>query len=264
MFWVGGLMMFLLPNWEVGATTICTERTLSNSRVAMGSVLAEDDLKLMAKAKPYWGLGMSETLGPYTYGDELRAPGFPLCAPLDHIADRYEVRVVDEDDIPVGDGETGEIQVRGYALTSALHKIERSEFFTPDGFYRTGDTGLREGSRIHFVGRSGDVIKTAGANVSPAEVELEMQQLDGVHSAYVVGLSDGERGQLVVAAVIPREGAVLDFADIEVKLRQRMSAYKVPRAYVVIAREEVPLLHSNKVARREIAHILAEKLGRKP
>ena len=256
--------MHLLPNWEVGAITICTESTLNNSRVAMGSVLAEDDVKLMAKAKPFWGLGMSETLGPYSYGDELRAPGFPLCAPMDHIADRYEVRVADEDGTPVGDAGTGEVQVRGYALTPGLHKIEQSEYFTPDGFYRTGDMGLREGNRIHFIGRSGDMIKTAGANVSPAEIEMEMQQLDGVHSAYVVGLPDSQRGQLVVAAVVAREAVVLDFIDIEAKLRQKLSAYKVPRAYVAITREEVPLLHSNKVARREIARMLAEKLGRNP
>ena len=44
MFWIGGLVMYLFPNWEVGATSVCTERTLSNSRMAMGSVLAEDDL----------------------------------------------------------------------------------------------------------------------------------------------------------------------------------------------------------------------------
>ncbi len=252
------------PYLRWGAITICTERTLNNSRVAMGSVLAEDDIKLMANAKPFWGLGMSETLGPYTYSDEMRAPGFPLCAPLDHIADRYEMRVADEDGIPVGDAGTGEVQVRGYALTPGLHKVERSEYFTPDGFYRTGDMGLREGSRVHFIGRGGDMIKTAGANVSPAEVEMEMQQLDGVHSAYVVGLPDSHRGQLLVAAVVPREGAVLDVNEIEVKLRQRLSAYKVPRAYVTITREEIPLLHSNKVARREIARMLAEKLGRNP
>jgi acyl-CoA synthetase (AMP-forming)/AMP-acid ligase II len=262
MFWVGGLMMYLLPNWEVGAITVCTERTLSNSRIAMGSVLAEEDIKLMGSAKPYWGLGMSETLGPYSYGDELRAPGFPLCAPMDHFADRYEVRVADEDGNPVGDGETGEIQVRSYALTPGLHKIERSDYFTPDGFYHTGDMGLIEGRRVHFIGRNGDMIKTAGSNVSPAEVEMEMQQLDGVHSAYVVGLPDKERGQLVVAAVVPRDGVTLDFAEIEAKLRQRLSGYKVPRAYVAIAREEVPMLHSNKVARRQIETMMAARLGR--
>lgn len=262
MFWVGGLMMYLLPNWEVGATTVCTERTLNNSRIAMGSVLAAEDMQLMAAARPYWGLGMSETIGPYSWGDELRVPGYLMCAPMDHFADRYDVRVADEEGNQVGDGEVGEIQVRGYPVTTGLHKIEREEYFTPDGFYHTGDMGLVEGSRVHFVGRNGDMIKTMGSNVSPAEVEMELQALEGVHSAYVVGLPDKERGQLVVAAVVPREGAKLDFADIEATLRKRLSSYKVPRAYVEITREEVPMLHSNKVSRRQIETLMASKLGR--
>jgi acyl-CoA synthetase (AMP-forming)/AMP-acid ligase II len=262
MFWIGGLMMYLLPHWEAGAISICTDKTLNNSRVAMGSVLADEDMKLLAQAPPYWALGMSETLGPYAYADILRVPGYPLCAPLDHVADRYEVRVADEAGIPVGDGHTGEIQVRGYALTPGLHKVERAEYFTPDGFYHTGDMGLVEGQRIHFIGRNGDMIKTAGANVSPAEVELEMQALEGVHSAYVVGIPDPERGQLLVAAVVAREGVTLDFEQIQEKLRQRLSHYKVPRAYLAISRDEVPLLHSNKVARRQIAAWAADKLGR--
>jgi acyl-CoA synthetase (AMP-forming)/AMP-acid ligase II len=261
MFWVGGLMMHLLPNLEVGATSVCTERTLSNSRVAMGSVLAPEDLQLMAQNRPYWALGMSETLGPYSYSDILREPNYPLCAPLEHIADRYEVRVADEDGCQVTDGETGEIQVRGYALTPGLHKVEQAEYFTADGYYHTGDMGLVDGSRILFVGRNGDIIKTAGANVSPAEVEMEMQELEGVHSAYVVGVPDRERGQMLVAAVVPREGATLDFGQIQETLRQRLSSYKVPRAYLSIARDEVPLLHSNKVARRQLQAWVANKLG---
>lgn len=263
MFWVGGMMMYLLPNLEVGAVTVCTERTLSNSRMAMGSVLPEEDLKLLSnQPKPWWGLGMSETLGPYSYGDEFRAPGYPVCAPMDHFADGYEVRIADENDRQVGDGEIGEMQLRGYPVTPGLHKIEREGYFTPDGYYHTGDMCLVEGKRIHFVGRGGDMIKTAGSNVSPAEVEMEMQALEGVHSAYVVGLPDRERGQLVVAAVVPRDGVELDFADIEAQLRQRLSSYKVPRAYVAIGRDEVPMLPSNKVARREIAAMMARKLGR--
>jgi acyl-CoA synthetase (AMP-forming)/AMP-acid ligase II len=261
MFWVGGLMMYLLPNWEVGAVTVCTEGTSTNNRVAIGSVLAHEDLNAAARLPPYWGLGMSETLGPYSYGDEVRVPGYPLCTPMDHIADRYEVRLVDEEGKPVAEGTPGEIQIRGYAVTRGLHKIEPSEHFEPDGFFRTGDVALVEGGRMHFVGRDGDMIKTAGSNVSPAEVEMELQQLDGVHSAYVVGLPDGERGQLVVAALIPREGARLDVKQIETQLRQRLSSYKVPRAYVVITHDEVPMLISNKVARRQLERMLARKLG---
>jgi acyl-CoA synthetase (AMP-forming)/AMP-acid ligase II len=262
MFWVGGLMMYLLPNWGIGAVTACTEGTATSSRVAMGSVLADEDLKLIAQNLPYWGLGMTETAGPYSYGDVIRVPGYPLCAPLDHIADRFEVRVADENGNQVGDGEIGEVQVRGYAVTPGLHKIERADFFSPDGFYHTGDMALMQGKRILFVGRNGDMIKTASTNVSPAEVELEMQHLDGVHSAYVVGLPDKERGQLVVAAVVPRDGAKLDFVDIEGKLRQRLSSFKVPRMYVEITREEVPMLHSNKVGRRLFESMLAKRLGR--
>ena len=262
MFWIGGMMMYLMPDWMAGAITTCTERTLSNSRVAMGSVLAAEDVALMGQSKPYWGLGMSETLGPYSYGDEVRAPGHPMCAPMDHWADGYEVRVADEDDQAVGDGEIGEVQVRGYPVTPGLHKIERSDYFTADGYYHTGDMALVEGSRVHFIGRNGDMIKTAGSNVAPGEVEMEMQAIEGVHNAYVVGLPDKERGQLVVAAVVPREGVKLDFAEIEAKLRKQLSSYKVPRAYVEITREEVPMLHSNKVGRRLLAEMVAEKLGR--
>jgi acyl-CoA synthetase (AMP-forming)/AMP-acid ligase II len=262
MFWVGGMMMKLMPNWEAGAASICTERTMSNSRVAMGSVLAAEDVAQMVQFKPYWGLGMSETLGPYSYGDELRAPGHPMCPPMDHWADGYDVRVADENDVAVGDGETGEVQVRGYPVTPGLHKIERSDYFTADGYYHTGDMALVEGTRVHFVGRDGDMIKTAGSNVAPGEVEMEMQALDGIHNAYVVGLPDKERGQLVVAAVVAREDASIDFAEIEAKLRKQLSSYKVPRAYIEITREEVPMLHSNKVGRKLLTQLIAEKLGR--
>ena len=263
MFWVGGLMMSLLPNWEAGATTTCSERTLNNSRMAMGSVLPAEDLKAMSnQSRPWWGLGMSETLGPYSYGDAFRAEGYPVCAPMDHWADRYEVRIVDDNDQPVADGEIGELQIRGYPVTPGLHKIERDEHFTPDGFYHTGDMCKVDGTRVHFIGRGGDMIKTASSNVSPAEVEMEMQALEDVHSAYVVGLPDQERGELVVAAVVPREGVTLDFAKIEAELKRRLSSYKVPRAYVAITREEVPMLHSNKVSKRLVEKLMAEKLGR--
>ncbi len=262
MFWVGGLMMYLFPNWEVGGRTVCSEGTPTNHRVAIGSVLAEDELKAGTRSPPYWGLGMSETLGPYSHGDQLRAPGYPLCSPMDHIADRFEIRIVDDEGRIVPEGVPGEIQVRGYALTPGLHKIERTEHFAADGFYRTGDMVLVEGKRIMFVGRCGDMIKTAGSNVSPAEVEMEIQQLAGVHRAYVVGLPDPERGQLVVAALVARDGVTLDFNEIEMTLRQRLSSYKVPRAYALITHEEVPMLPSNKVARRQIEALLARKLGR--
>ena len=261
MFWVGGLMMYLFPNMQVGATTVCTEGTQTNSRFAMGSVLAEEDKLSRPAGLTIWALGMTETLGPYSYADVEREPGYPLCPPLDHIADNFEVRIANEKGEELPAGEVGEIQVRGYALTAGLHKMHRENYFTADGFYHTGDLGLKEKDRIHFVGRDGDMIKTVGSNVSPAEVELEMQQLEGIHSAYVVGIPDKERGQLVVAAVVLRDGVTVNFDEVEHKLRERLSSYKVPRAYRVITREQVPMLPSNKVAKREIARMMEEYLS---
>jgi acyl-CoA synthetase (AMP-forming)/AMP-acid ligase II len=262
MFWVGGLMISLLPNMEMGVASLCSEGTPISSRYAMGSVLAPEDLAEMKQTPPFWGLGMSETLGPYALGKEFRAPGYPVCAPLDIVADRFEMRVADANGRPVADREIGEIQVRGYALSPGLHKIEREEYYTADGFYHTGDLGLVEGERVHFVGRDGDMIKSAGSNVSPAEVEMEMQALDGIHSAYVVGLPDAERGQLVAAAIVPREGSSIDPDAIQKELRQKLSPYKVPQAYILLTRDEVPMLFSNKVDRRRIRTLTAERLGR--
>jgi acyl-CoA synthetase (AMP-forming)/AMP-acid ligase II len=262
MFWVGGLMMYLLPDLVAGATTACTEGTSTSNRFSMGSVLAKEDMAAINQKPPYWGLGMSETLGPYSWGDEQRAEGRLLCAPMDHFADRYEVRIADENNQPVGDGEIGELQIRGYPVTTGLHKIERDAYFTPDGYFRTGDMCEVEGSRIHFVGRDGDMIKTSSSNVSPAEVEMELMELPGIHVAYVLGLPDEQRGQMVAAAVVPRENVELDFAGIEAALKQRMSGYKVPKAYAEFRHEEIPMLPSNKVARRVLAEMLAERLGR--
>src|SRR3546814_10686497 len=86
---------------------------------------------------------MTETLGPYSYGDVHRVPGRPLCAPMDHWAEGFEVRVVDESNQPVAEGGIGEIQVRSAAVTPAIHKMSHEKFFTPDGFLRTGDMGQR-------------------------------------------------------------------------------------------------------------------------
>jgi acyl-coenzyme A synthetase/AMP-(fatty) acid ligase len=229
----------------------------------MGSVLTEDDLAMLSRQpKPWWGLGMSETLGPYSYaGDEFRAPRRPLCAPLDHFADGYDIRIADENNQPVPDGGIGEMQVRGYPVTPGLHKIERDAYFTPDGYYRTGDMCEVAGNRIHFVGRDGDMIKTAGSNVSPAEVEMELMALDGIEAAYVFGVPDHDRGQIVVAAVIAAEGHSPDFAAVEAEMRRKLSGYKVPRRWVPITRAEVPLLHSNKVARRELAELVKARLA---
>ena len=93
------------------------------------------------------------------------------------------------------------------------HGRERHETFDPDGWFRTGDLFHVDADGLHyFHGRRGDMIKTAGANVSPREVEAVLADAAGLR-AHVVGLDDAERGQRVAAVLV--SDAPVDLAALE-------------------------------------------------
>ena len=136
------------------------------------------------------GLGMTELCGnhlgidPYLpQSPERTETGGPPIEGLHHLL------VDPESGEPVPVGTPGEIWVRGYSLMQRLHKREREDAFTADGYYRTGDCGVEyDDGWIRFTGRLGDLIKTGGGtNVTPGEVELALADCDGVLEAYVVG-----------------------------------------------------------------------------
>jgi acyl-CoA synthetase (AMP-forming)/AMP-acid ligase II len=195
-----------------------------------------------SQGDPASGIGMTETFGAWN-----SVAGF-------------ECRVVDPDtgDI-LGDGEVGEFQVRGYSLMQGMHKREREEVFTPDGFYRTGDLGYLEKGRAFFKARLKDMIKTKGANVAPAEVEAVLNRRPEVRISFVVGLPHEVYGEQVVAGVLPEHGCTIDIGALLVDCRTVLSSYKVPSAIHVLADAELPVLPSNKPDRRAIAVILTER-----
>jgi acyl-CoA synthetase (AMP-forming)/AMP-acid ligase II len=264
MFWVAGLMVSLLPTLVRGGWVRCEERT--RTIFALGTVPNEQERQALnveteARGIPYWALGMTETLGPYAWGDGGRTEQYPLCPPLDHLQPGFDLRLVDEDGQQVPDGVRGEIMLRGPTITPGLHKIPRAEVFDADGFYHTGDLGIRDGGRLYFTGRDSEMIKTANANVAPAEVEMEMQALPGVASAYVVGVPDAKRGSIVAAAVVPADGMLLDPNALIEALKGRLSSFKVPRRIVLLRREEVPMIKmSSKVHRHALRDLIAGRL----
>src|SRR3546814_20411931 len=107
---------------------------------------------------------------------------------MDHWAEGFEVRVVDESNQPVAEGGIGEIQVRSAAVTPAIHKMSHEKFFTPDGFLRPGDMEQGEGRRVHFTGRNGDIIQNASSKVSPATRTNEHPELDVIQPPQFGGL----------------------------------------------------------------------------
>ncbi len=99
------------------------------------------------------------------------------------------------------------------------YKRSREECFDADGWFHTGDLVRTDADGFfYFIGRRGSMIKTAGANVSPAEVEKAIARVSGGATAYVFGIPDSERGQAVVAVI-----ATEDPFD-ESALRQRAQA----------------------------------------
>ena len=165
---------------------------------------------------------------------------------------------------PVPAGADGEIWVRGYSLMQRLYKREREDVFTQDGYYRTGDCGIRsDDGWIRFTGRLGDLIKTGGGtNVTPGEVELALSECEGVLEAYVVGAQDGRNGTIVAAAVVPRGDAQLDAEALRADLRGRLSAYKVPKFIWVTDKAALPFTATGKVKKSDLAQQLGDFLSR--
>jgi len=263
-FWVGGLVMPLLPAMDAGAATRCPERsTWAAGGAVIGNTLAvsDDAVEHTRGFAKIPALGMTETFGMYSWGKELVVAEYPIATPLDELQPGFELRLIDERGADVPDGSPGEIILRGPTVTTRLYKVARSAAFDENGFYRTGDLAVRQGSRISFVGRKHDMIKTSGANVSPAEVERELTAIEDVQRAFVVGIDDGDRGQLVAAAVVLRAHATLSVEEIQRTLRRRLSPYKVPRAIITLASvDEVPMTPSMKVRKRLLATLIQARV----
>ena len=106
----------------------------------------------------------------------------------------------------------GEIQVRGETVTPGYWRRPdaTAAAFTPDGWLRTGDLAVidREGY-VSIVDRMKDMIITGGEKVYSTEVEAVLYQHPGILEAAVYGSADETWGEVVSAAVVPRDGARL-------------------------------------------------------
>src|ERR1700751_5839711 len=129
---------------------------------------------------------------------------------------------------PLPQGEIGELAVSGH-ITPGYYRAPEldAEAFDRDGFFLTGDLGSIElDGRIRFRGRLKEMIKTGGINVAPLEVEQVLLQDPDIVQAYVVGVRDPSKDEIVAAAVELRAGAAADTASIIAFCRERLASYK--------------------------------------
>ncbi len=163
-------------------------------------------------------------------------------------------RIVDPaSETPLPDDEVGEVQIKGAHVFKGYwgQPQKTAEAFTPDGWLRTGDMGLREPDGYYTLkGRAKDLIITGGLNVYPPEVELALMQHPAVAACAVIGCPDDEWGEQVVAAVIPRGGAVPNEAEICAFCREKLAAYKVPRRVLFV--DEFPANALGKIQKAKL------------
>jgi malonyl-CoA/methylmalonyl-CoA synthetase len=178
--------------------------------------------------------GMSETImllsNPLEGERRVGSVGLPLPG--------VEVRIVDpETETLLGDGAVGEVQVRGPNVCKGYWRQpdKTAAAFTPDGWFRTGDLGLRERDGYYTLkGRSKDLIICGGYNVYPPEVELVLAEHPHVAASAVIGCPDNEWGERVTALVVPHPGASLDEEEIIAFCRARLAHYKAPRQVILM------------------------------
>jgi acyl-coenzyme A synthetase/AMP-(fatty) acid ligase len=144
-----------------------------------------------------------------------------------------------------------------------LYKREREDVFDAEGFYHTGDGGhFDQEGYLFFEARLGEMIKTSGANVTPREVEVVMELQPEVQSAYVVGIPHPSRGQNVAAAVILNDGESIAAEALRRRLREELSAYKVPRYIAIYDPNELPFTETGKIKSKVLAAMLAERMAK--
>ncbi|MGQ9866489.1 MAG: acyl-CoA synthetase [Pseudanabaenaceae cyanobacterium] len=161
------------------------------------------------------------------------------------------VRVVDEAGQPVGDGEPGELEVRGPAVFREYwQRPEATAAAFRDGWFRTGDLVMVNNGTYRIWGRrSVDLIKTGGYKVSALEIEEVLRTHPAIADCAVVGLPDEVWGERVAVAVVLQEPLTL--AALREWGKTQLAPYKVPSRWVVLP--ELPRNALGKVTKPAIA-----------
>lgn len=160
----------------------------------------------------------------------------------------------------LGPDQVGEILVRGRVTPGYLDEGRVPQpVVDADGFFATGDLGSLDAEGwLTFVARDSEMIKSAGINVSPAEVEAFLATHPDIVEVAVVGADVDVRGQAVVAFVRLAPDATSSPGEIQMWCKDSIASYKAPAAVIPIA--AMPLTATGKLSRRDLAALATETL----
>jgi 2-aminobenzoate-CoA ligase len=142
----------------------------------------------------------------------------------------YQAKIVDDDMKEKPRGEVGRLAVRGPTGCRYLAD-DRQKKYVSDGWNLTGDAFVQDAEGyFHFAARTDDMIISSGYNIAGPEVEAALLSHHDVKECAVIGVPDEERGQIVEAHVVLRDGVAAD-ANTARKLQDHVKATIAPFKY---------------------------------
>jgi long-chain acyl-CoA synthetase len=203
------------------------------------------------------GYGLSESTCRSTFNppDQRRRPG-SCGVPIGN-----EMRVVDEEDRDVPDGDLGEIVLRGENILKGYYKNDAANAMAfRNGWFHTGDIGYRDPEGFYYiVDRKSDMIIRGGENIYPREIDEVLYQHPAVAAAAVVGVPDDLYGEEVAAVVVLKPEASVSEQEVIDYCKARLADFKCPKRVHFV--DDIPKGPTGKLLKRETRIIADKKRG---
>jgi long-chain acyl-CoA synthetase len=166
-----------------------------------------------------------------------------------------EMNVVDEEDREVGEGELGEIVLRGDNILKGYYKNpEATASAFRNGWFHTGDIGYRDADGFYYVvDRKSDMIIRGGENIYPREIDEVLYEHPSVTSAAVVGVPDDLYGEEVAAFVVLKDGMKVSEEELIDFCKARLADYKCPKTVRFV--KDIPKGPTGKLLKRELVKL---------
>src|SRR5215208_3450633 len=247
---------------ETESVALPTLRNLAYGGSKVALPLVRKALGLLPDVGFVNAYGLTETsstiavLGPDDHRAALAASDVAVARRLGSVGQpvpSVEVQIRAEDGTILGAGQTGELFVRGEQVSGRYAEI--GSVLDADGWFPTKDVAMLDEDGYLFIGgRSDDTIIRGGENIAPAEIEDVLVEHPSVRDCVVVGPEDPEWGQIIVAVVVPAEGAAPDPDELREHVRAQLRGSRTPDR--VVFRDELPTNATGKVLRRELVNEL--------
>jgi acyl-CoA synthetase (AMP-forming)/AMP-acid ligase II len=201
------------------------------------------------------GYGMTECDSIASAGLTERAD--IIATTVGHLEEGVEVQITDDEGLAVPPGGSGEIWIRGYAVSPAYLTAsgQHTAVAGEDGWFRSGDIGRwTSDGYLQILGRKKEVICIHGYNLYPMELEALLSQSEMLDEVAVMGAPHTVAGEICVAFIVPRDSQGFSLQELRRWARKHMADYKIPGRFVVV--DSLPLGGNGKVDRKALRNIL--------